>query len=109
MRFEKELKEYKTTNCIVKASEYLEDAIERLIPKLEKMTGLEVYHEKSKVSFFSNYLDFNNEECETIFKIRISDHTNNELHDEDADIRINGKLWREIKKELLEKVEKLSK
>lgn len=108
MRFEKNLNDYKTTNQIMNASDYLYDAIEKMLPRLEKIYGLMVLHDKSKVSFFSNYIKFYDEETyETLYEIRISDHMNNELNNFDdkreSNIWINGEYWKDVKKEIMQK------
>ena len=107
MRFEKETKNYPTTNAILTASEYLESAIERMTGRLEKLSGCDVSTNKSRVSYFSNYICFSDPETyDTILEIRISDHMNHELHnfnnDSEENIWINGRLWKDIKKEILD-------
>ncbi len=106
MKFENKLKDYATENQIFKAYEYLKNAIEKLENRLEKMTGLDVYTENSHASFFSNYITFSDPETfETVFKIRVSDHTNNEgWTAQDVDIRINGRYWRDVKSEIVKEV-----
>lgn len=102
MRFEKNYHDY-TERGIIRASKYLKEAIERMEDKLEEITGCDVYIESSHVSLFSNYIEFSDPETfETIFKIRISDHANNEgWTAQDVDIRINERSWSEVKKEIL--------
>ena len=108
MRFEKNLNDYKTTNQIMNASGYLYDAIEKMLPQLEKISGLEVSHGKSRVSFFSNYIEFSDKETyETLYEIRISDHMNNESNNfddkEESNVWINGEYWKDVKKEIMQK------
>lgn len=108
MRFKNKLSDYATENQILKAYEYLKNAIENMEKRLEKMTSLDVCTETSHASFFSNYISFLDPETfETIFKIRVSDHTNNEgWYAQDVDIRINGRYWRDVKSEILTEVKK---
>ena len=103
MKFEKTLNDYKTTESILRASEYLKNVIENMQDQLEKISNCEIYIEQSHKSFFSNYIEFLDIKTnDTVFKIRISDHSNNEgLQAQDEDIRINDKYWREVKKEIL--------
>lgn len=108
MKFENKLSDYATENQILKAYEYLKNAVENMEDRLEKMTGLDVFTENSHASFFSNYIEISDPEtCETVFKIRVSDHTNNEgWYAQDVDIRINGRYWRDVKSEILSEVKK---
>lgn len=82
--------------------DYLEEKMEDLADFIEKKYGLETYHDKSRISDYSNYIELSNDDGETLAKIRVSDHTNNEIHDEALDIRINdGRKWSDVKKEIL--------
>lgn len=76
--------------------------MENLADFIEKKYGLETYHDKSRISSYSNYIELSNDHGETLAKIRVSDHTNNEAHDEALDIRINdGRKWSDVKKEII--------
>lgn len=82
--------------------DYLEEKMENLADFIEKKYGLETYHDKSRISSYSNYIELSNDHGETLAKIRVSDHTNNEAHDEALDIRINdGRKWSDVKKEII--------
>ena len=82
--------------------DYLEEKMEDLADFIEKKYGLETYHDKSRISSYSNYIELSNDDGETLAKIRVSDHTNNEAHDEALDIRINdGRKWSDVKKEII--------
>lgn len=82
--------------------DYLEEKMEDLADFIEKKYGVETYHDKSRISSYSNYIELSNDDGETLAKIRVSDHTNNEAHDEALDIRINdGRKWSDVKKEII--------
>lgn len=78
--------------------DYLEEKMEDLADFIEKKYGVETYHDKSRISSYSNYIELSNDDGETLAKIRVSDHTNNEA----LDIRINdGRKWSDVKKEII--------
>lgn len=82
--------------------DYLEEKMKDLADFIEKKYGVETYHDKSRISSYSNYIELSNDDGETLAKIRVSDHTNNEAHDEALDIRINdGRKWSDVKKEII--------
>lgn len=82
--------------------DYLEEKMEDLADFIEKKYGVETYHDKSRISSYSNYIELSNDDGETLAKIRVSDHTNNEAHDKALDIRINdGRKWSDVKKEII--------
>lgn len=83
-------------------ADYLNEKMEKLAETIEEKYGIDTYYNHSRVSDYSNYIELLNEDGDTMAKIRVSDHTNNEQHDEAMDIRVNdGKNWSYIKKEIL--------
>ncbi len=83
-------------------ADYLNEKMEKLAETIEEKYGIDTYYNHSRVSDYSNYIELLNEDGDTMAKIRVSDHTNNEQHDEAMDIRVNdGRNWSYIKKEIL--------
>ena len=83
-------------------ADYLNEKMEKLAETIEERYGIDTYYNHSRVSDYSNYIELLNEDGDTMAKIRVSDHTNNEQHDEAMDIRVNdGRNWSYIKKEIL--------
>lgn len=83
-------------------ADYLNEKMEKLAETIEEKYGIDTYYNHSRISDYSNYIELLNEDGDTMAKIRVSDHTNNEQHDEAMDIRVNdGRNWSYIKKEIL--------
>lgn len=104
LRFKENTRSYKNYDVIFNREKALVEKLEAMVPRLEKITGLEVTLLESQKSVFSKYIEFYDDKSGDYYKIRISDHTDYYPDTSDYKIWINGKRWCDVKKEIMEAV-----
>ena len=94
MRFDSESKR------VLEQISFLDEHIENLIPRLEKIFGVEIYYEKSHSQKILRHVNFEVPNY-GYYTVCVTNYDNYCLHCTDATIYINGKLWSEVRKELI--------